>query len=54
MTRTLALACAVKGGREIAIIGHTDCQVAKTTTMQLLDKFKALGVERQLVAGQSQ
>ena len=24
--RSLALACAVKGGREIAIIGHTDCQ----------------------------
>src|SRR5690349_25047860 len=33
MTRTLALACAVKGGREIAIIGHTDCQVRKTSTM---------------------
>jgi carbonic anhydrase len=49
MTRTLALACAVKGGREIAIIGHTDCQVCKTTTMQLLDKFKDLGVERHLL-----
>jgi carbonic anhydrase len=49
MTRTLALACAVKGGREIAIIGHTDCQIAKTTTMQLLEKFKALGVERHLL-----
>jgi carbonic anhydrase len=44
--RSLALACAVKGGREIAVIGHTDCQVAKTTTMQLLEKLKALGVER--------
>ena len=44
--RSLALACAVKGGREIAIIGHTDCQVAKTTTMVLLEKLKALGVER--------
>ena len=44
--RTLALACAVKGGREIAIIGHTDCQVRKTTAMQLLDKFKELGVDR--------
>jgi carbonic anhydrase len=49
MTRTLALACAVKGGREIAIIGHTDCQIAKTTTMQLLDKLKALGIERHLL-----
>src|SRR6266567_5517642 len=25
--RSLALACAVKGGKEIAIIGHTDCRV---------------------------
>jgi carbonic anhydrase len=44
--RSLALACAVKGGREIAIIGHTDCQVAKTTTMVLLEKLQALGVDR--------
>lgn len=44
--RSLALACAVKGGKEIAIIGHTDCQICKTTTSQLLDKLKALGVER--------
>jgi len=47
--RSLALACAVKGGREIAIIGHTDCQVCKTTTMQLLDKLKELRIERQLL-----
>jgi carbonic anhydrase len=44
--RSLALAGAVKGGREIAIIGHSDCQVAKTTTMVLLEKLKALGVDR--------
>jgi carbonic anhydrase len=49
MMRTLALACAVKGGKEIAIIGHTDCQVAKTTTMRLLERFKELGVERHLL-----
>ena len=47
--RSLALACAVKGGKEIVIIGHTDCQVAKTTTMQLLDRLRALGVERHLL-----
>jgi len=47
MTRTLAMACAIKGGREIAIIGHTDCLVCKTTTMQLLERFKDLGVDRQ-------
>ncbi|MGH8022982.1 MAG: carbonic anhydrase [Limisphaerales bacterium] len=44
--RSLALACAVKGGKEIAIIGHTDCQVARTPMMELLEKFKALGVDR--------
>ena len=47
--RSLALACAVKGGKEIAIIGHTDCQVCKTTTMQLLERLKALGVERHVL-----
>jgi carbonic anhydrase len=47
--RSLALACAVKGGKEIAIIGHTDCQICKTTAMQLLEKLKALGIERHLL-----
>ena len=46
MTRTLALACAIKGGREIAIIGHTDCKVRQTSVLQLTDRFKALGIER--------
>lgn len=44
--RSLALACAVKGGKEVAIIGHTDCQVGKLTTARLLDSLKALGVDR--------
>jgi carbonic anhydrase len=44
--RSLALACAVKGGREIAVIGHSDCQIGHTSTMALLDKLKALGVDR--------
>ena len=44
--RSLALACAVKGGKEILLLGHTDCLVRKTGTMELLDKFAALGVER--------
>jgi carbonic anhydrase len=47
--RSLALACVVKGGKEIAIIGHTDCQVGKTTTTELIDRFRALGVERHLL-----
>ena len=44
--RSLALACAVKGGREIAIIGHTDCLVGKTSMTDLLARFQALGLER--------
>ena len=47
--RSLALACVVKGGKEIAIIGHTDCQVGKTTTAELIDRFHALGIERHLL-----
>src|SRR6266478_4904886 len=47
--RSLALACAVKGGKEIAIIGHTDCLVGKTTTTQLIDRLRELGVERHLL-----
>ena len=47
--RSLALACAVKGGKEIAIIGHTDCQVARTNMIQLLERFKELGVDRSLL-----
>ena len=44
--RSLAMACAIKGGKEIAIIGHSDCLVGKTTAMQLLDRLAALGVDR--------
>ena len=44
--RSIALACAVKGGREILILGHTDCLVRKTGTMELPGKFAALGIER--------
>ena len=45
--RSLALACAVKGAREIVILGHSDCLVGRTTTLQLLDRLAALGVDRQ-------
>src|SRR5881296_4448161 len=43
--RSLTLACAIKGGKEIAIIGHSDCLVGKTTTMQLIEQFQKLGVD---------
>ncbi len=45
--RSLALACAIKGGKEIAVIGHSDCLVCKTTMLRLTDAFKVLGIERQ-------
>jgi carbonic anhydrase len=44
--RSLALACAIKGGKEIAIIGHNDCQVCKTSTLNLTEAFRALGIQR--------
>jgi len=44
--RSLALACAIKGGKEIAVIGHTDCRVRQTTVLQLTERFRALGIER--------
>jgi carbonic anhydrase len=47
--RSIALACAIKGGKEIVVIGHTDCLVGKTTTMQLLDRLCALGIARQVL-----
>src|SRR5436190_5919750 len=46
MSRTLALACAVKGGKEIAIIGHSDCKVRQTSVLQLTDRFRDLGISR--------
>jgi carbonic anhydrase len=47
--RSLSLACAIKGGKEIAIIGHSDCLVGKTTTMQLIERFRDLGIERHML-----
>jgi len=49
MMRSLALGCAIKGGKEIVIIGHTDCLVGKTSTMQLIEHLRALGIERHLL-----
>ena len=47
--RSLALACAIKGGKENAVIGHTDCLVGKTTTMELIERLGALGIKRNLL-----
>lgn len=45
-SRSIALACAVKGARELAVIGHTDCLVCKTGALELISRFSALGVVR--------
>ncbi len=45
-TRSIALACAIKQGREIAVIGHTDCLVGKSTVLSITEQFKALGIDR--------
>jgi carbonic anhydrase len=46
MVRSIALACAVKGGKEIAIVGHTDCRVRQLSINQLIETFRALGIDR--------
>lgn len=47
MMRTLALACALKRGKEIIIMGHTECRVRQTTMLELTERFKELGIERE-------
>jgi len=47
--RSLSLACALKGGKEIAIIGHTDCQVGRMTTMEMIARLQAVGVDRNVL-----
>lgn len=49
MTRSLAMACAIKGAKQIVIIGHTDCQVCKTTGSALLERLRSLGIECHLL-----
>jgi carbonic anhydrase len=44
--RSISLACAIKGAREIAVLGHTDCRAGQATMSRLIDAFKALGIDR--------
>ena len=44
--RSLALACTIKGGKEIAVIGHTDCRVRQTSVMELTERLRELGIDR--------
>ncbi|PTX96409.1 hypothetical protein [Opitutus sp. ER46] len=45
--RSLGLASALKGAREIVVIGHSDGLSGKNTMLQLLERFGTLGVDRQ-------
>ena len=47
--RSLTLAALVKGAQEIAIIGHTDCKMAKIGVADLLDRLKGRGIERTML-----
>ncbi|HVV00330.1 MAG TPA: carbonic anhydrase, partial [Verrucomicrobiae bacterium] len=47
--RSVALACAVKHGKEIVIIGHTRCEIIGATTSRLIDIFAAMGVPRRML-----
>ena len=43
--RSLALACAVHGGKEIAILGHTSCRFFPAAQINLSDRLRALGLD---------
>lgn len=45
--RSLALACSLEGGREILIIGHSDCRLCRSGMVELLAGFERLGVRRE-------
>ncbi|MGA4643375.1 carbonic anhydrase [Limisphaera sp. 4302-co] len=47
--RSLAMACLLEGAREILVIGHTDCRVARQSVLGLLERFRSLGVSRDLL-----
>jgi carbonic anhydrase len=49
MTRALAVACALKGAKEIAIIGHTDCHFSGTGASDLTQRLRALQIDTSLL-----
>src|ERR1043166_5365747 len=44
--RSIAIAVYLKGAREIAVIGHTDCKMATMNMSELLDRLKQWGIDR--------
>ena len=44
--RSLAMAIYLKGAKELAVIGHTDCRMTKIDVNGLLDRMNAHGISR--------
>ena len=44
--RSVAMAVFLKGAKELAVIGHTDCIMSKISTNELLDRLAAAGISR--------
>ncbi|MGA2221049.1 MAG: carbonic anhydrase [Verrucomicrobiia bacterium] len=47
--RSMALSIFVKGAKEIAVIGHTDCKLSKFTMMDLLARLQEHGMDRSMI-----
>ena len=44
--RSIAIAVYLKGAKEIAVIGHSDCRMARLSISELLDRLKKWEIER--------
>ena len=44
--RSLAVGIYLKGAKEVAVIGHTDCRMAKLSMTELLERLKEWGIDR--------
>jgi carbonic anhydrase len=44
--RSIAAGIFMKGGREIFLVGHTDCAMAAFSTSSVIDSFRKLGISR--------
>ncbi len=49
--RSIAVAVYVKGGRELLVVGHTDCSMASFSAPQVIDSFRNAGVARSAFGG---
>jgi len=44
--RSIAISVYLKGAKEIAVIGHTDCRMATLSMSELVDRLEKWGIER--------